>query len=236
MAVHEVSRAVGLRDESPLTLALCGCARPASAVQMLGRAIHAGVALALLRTLDRSGLLPPRVRYASACSGIDTFAEAVDVLRPGTWEYVHAPRGRMRRTAPRGVLERAWGLSPDDIYVDAADTAGAAEVDLYMISPDCSKFSRRFHGRVADTVVDGAVDTSRVLAFVRACRAEVVVVENVAESDGVSAITTILTDIKDYTWMKQTLSAREHAGAPVTRAREFWVGVRGAVVLAAVAV
>ena len=177
MAVHEVARAFGLRDESPLTLALCGCARPASAVQMLGRAIHAGVALALLRTLDRSGLLPPRVRYASACSGIDTFAEAMDVLRPGTWEYVHA--AEMCDAAPWGVLERAWGLySPDDIYADAADTAGAAEVDMYMISPDCSKFSRRFHGRDADTVVDGAVDTSRVLAFVRACRAEVVVVEN----------------------------------------------------------
>ena len=81
MAVHEVARAFGLRDGSPLTLELCACARPASAVQMLGRAIHAGVALALLRTLDRGGLLPPIMRYASACSGIDTFAEAVDVLR-----------------------------------------------------------------------------------------------------------------------------------------------------------
>ena len=124
MAVHEVARAFGLRDASPLTLALCACARPASAVQMLGRAIHAGVALALLRTLDRSGLLPPRVRYASACSGIDTFAEAVDVLRPGTWEYVHAAECD---AAPRDVLARAWGLSPDDIYADAADTAGAAQ-------------------------------------------------------------------------------------------------------------
>ena len=233
MAVHEVARAFGLRDESPLTLELCECARPASAVQMLGRAIHAGVALALLRTLDRGGLLPPRVRYASACSGIDTFAEAVDVLRPGAWEYVHAAECD---AAPRGVLARAWGLGPDDIYMDAADTAGAAQVDLYIISPDCSKFSRRFHGRDVETVVDGAVDTERVLAFVRARRAEIVVVENVAESDGVSAITTILAGIEGYTWMKQTLSAREHAGAPVTREREFWVGLRGAVVLAAIAV
>ena len=233
MAVHEVARAFGLRDTSPLTIALGECARPASAVQMLGRAIHAGVALALLRTLDRSGLLPPRVRYASACSGIDTFAEAVDVLRPGAWEYVHAAECD---AAPRGVLARAWGLSPSEIYADAADTADADEVDLYMVSPDCSKFSRRFHGRDVDTVADGAVDTQRVLAFVQARRAELVVVENVAESDGVSAITTILTGIGGYTWMKQTLSAREHAGAPVTREREFWVGIRGAVVLAAVAV
>jgi site-specific DNA-cytosine methylase len=109
-------------------------------------------------------------------------------------------------------------------------------VDLYMISPDCSKFSRRFHGRDAETVVDGAIDTERVLAFVRARRAEIVVVENVAENDGVSAITTILASVGGYTWMKQKLSAREHAGAPVTREREFWVGLRGAVVLAAVAV
>ena len=111
--------------------------------------------------------------------------------------YVHAAECD---AAPRGVLTRAWGIGPSDVYTDAADTAGAAEVDLYIISPDCLKFSRHFHGRDAEMVVDGAVDTSRVLAFVRACHTELVVVENVAESDGVSAITTILTGITGYTW------------------------------------
>ena len=94
--------------------------------------------------------------------------------------------------------------------------------DLYMIYLDG-------RGR-------GGRHRARAVAFVRARRAEMVVVENVAESDGVSAITTTLTGISGYTWMKQTLSAREHAGAPVTREREFWVGLRGAVVLVAVAV
>ena len=228
MAVHEVARAFGLRDDSPLTVALCAMSRPANAVQMLGRAIHAGVAMALLRKLDGDGLLPARLRYASACSNIDTFAEAVDVLRGSAWEYMHAAECD---AAPRAVLAKAWGLAESAIYHDAAATTDAAEVDLYVISPDCANFSRRNHGRDAGTVAAGAIDAESVLAFVRARRAAVVVLENVDELDGIAAITTVLVAIDGYSWMEQTLSAREHAGAPVLRVRHFWVGLRDAVVL-----
>ena len=233
MAVHEVTRAFGLRDDSPLTKVLCANKRPASAVQLLGRAIHAGVAHALLQTLDRDGLLPANLTYASACSGIDTFAEAVDMIRPGAWVYSHAAESE---AAQRAVFTSAWGLSEEDIFHDAQHAGQGALVDLYAVSPDCANFSRRNHSRDVGAIADGATDASAVLAFVKERRAAVVVIENVDEVDGVAAITTVLLGIGGYTWREQKLNPGEHAGAPVARERHFWVGVREAEVLMGVAV
>lgn len=224
MSVPEAVRCMGIRDRSPLAKTLALQKHPANAVQMLGRAVHAGVATLILEQLEREGLLPVYVRYGSACSGIDTMAEAMDAIRPGGfWGYVHAAE---LRPELRDVLQRAWAIPPWRLRADAAQTADAPEVDVYMLTPDCHAFSRRRHGRDADVVAGGAVEVVNVSPFVAAGRATVVIVENVDEEDGASAITTILSSYRMYVWRSQELDPEEHAGVPVARRRRFWVGVK----------
>ena len=224
MSVPEACRCMGLRDKSPLTRALCGLKYPSHAMQMLGKAIHAGVASVIVGWLDSQGLLPLWLTYASACSGIDTFAEAVDVHRPGgMWKYVHAAE---LRAEPLNIIGSAWAVPRARLLTDAADTASAPPCDLYMLSPDCHDFSKRRHGRDGKTVAAGAVETWNVSPFVAAGRAAVVVIENVDETDGADAITTVVASYPMYSWQSQQLGAEEHAGVPVRRDRRFWVGVR----------
>lgn len=228
MSVLEVCRSMGLPDASPLTAALRRVPCPTTAVEMCGNGIHAGVARRIVSHLDAAGHLPAQtrpLRYASACSGCDFFADAVRAARPDSFRYMHAAECA---SAPRAVLADAWGLSPDAIFEDAAsdEAASAPEVDLFVASPSCKKFSKRRRGRDADTVADGGAEAAGTLGFVMAGRAAVVVLENVADHDGGAALTTILRKAKAYEWSVQELSAREHAGVPVERVRRFWVGIR----------
>lgn len=125
MSVYEVCRCMGLTDTSPLTKTLACMPHPANAVRLLGKAIHAGVAALILDKLESEGLLPVHLQYASACSGIDTFAAALDVIRPGgLWTYRHAAErdkepcaGRARCTrcahvACRGRAATVWNGWP----------------------------------------------------------------------------------------------------------------------------
>lgn len=142
MSVREVTQSFGIGDTSPLSLALQRVPCPTNAVTMLGKSIHAGVATAILRHLDTLGFLPDKVDYASACSGIDTFATAMDSIRPGAWNYLHVAEKDKR---PRAVLRDAWGLAETAIHHDATSpqAAGAARTHVYVVSPECKKFSRR---------------------------------------------------------------------------------------------
>ena len=225
MSVLEVCRAFGLRDESPLTRALCSEVCPASAVQVAGKAIHAGIARLLVDKLDAEGLLPSFVRYASSCSGADFFAEAVDCRRAGRWAYVHAAEAD---PTPRKVLGKAWCLGQSCLFRDAssAEARDAPECDLFVFSPDCVDFSRRRHGRDEHTLASGAMAVSRMLGFISERKAAIVVVENVDEPDGVGAITDLLAEMGGYSWRSQALDSLVHAGAPVRRRRHFWLGVR----------
>ena len=224
MSVPEACRCMGIRDTSPLARTLALEKHPSNAIQWLGRAVHASVALLILELLEAEGLLPIRLRYGSACSGIDTMAEAVDVMRPGgLWGYVHAAE---LRPELRNVLQKAWAMPQSRLLSDASLTATAPEVDLYMITPDCHAFSRRRHGRDAGVVAGGAMEVVNVSPFVAAGRAAVVVVENVGETDGADAITTVITSYPMYEWRSQELDPQVHAGVPAARRRRFWVGVR----------
>ena len=151
MSVREVARAFGIRDASPLAIALEGVASPTNAVKWLGKSIHAGVATRLLQHLKCMGLLPGHITYGSACSGVDTFAAAVDMVWPDAWQYAHAAE---IDPGPRAVLAEAWGprgLQADMLFHDAtsAEAADAPVVDLFLVSPDCHRFSKRRHGRDA---------------------------------------------------------------------------------------
>ena len=223
MSVREVTRSFGIEDCSPLSEALQLVPCPTNAVLMLGKAIHATVALEILRHIDLLGLLPEHVNYASACSGVDTFASTMDTLRPGAWSYLHAAE---KEKAPREVLKRAWGLSDDAIYHDAASphAAQAERTHIYMISPECNAFSRRRHGRDATTMAHGAAGAAAVMPYLMAARADIVVVENVDEPDAVAAITTILHGATAYGWRSQRLDPTDF-GLPVSRSRRYFVGV-----------
>jgi len=187
MTVLEVCRTFGLSDGSPLTAALRRVRCPTNAVSMAGRGIHAGVATAVLRWLDARALLPAHPTYASSCSGVDFFAAALH--ERGAFAYMHAAECDKQC---RAVLMDAWGLAAARIHEDAASAAArtAAHVDLYVASPSCVDFSARRHGRDDAVVAEGALDANSTVGFILDGRARVVVVENVAERDGVAAITT----------------------------------------------
>ena len=107
MSVREVCRVMGVHDGNPLSHALQRVRCPTNAVSLLGRAIHAGVAKAILTLLLNMGTLSTdSLTYASACSGIDTFAAAVHDVWGDAWSYKHAAEPDAKA---RAVLSDAWG-------------------------------------------------------------------------------------------------------------------------------
>ena len=225
MSVREVCRVMGIQDDNPLSQALQRVKCPTNAVSALGRAIHAGVAKQILTLLLGMGALSSdSLTYASACSGIDTFAAAVHDMWGDTWSYKHAAEPD---TKARAVLADAWGLAPGYIYMDAGSTeaAQAEPVDLFVLSPECNAFSRRRHGRDASVIAGGAAAAAHTMPFMQAAKAKVVVIENVDEPDATAAISTILSDARAYFWRSQTLDPTTHAGVPARRERRFFVGV-----------
>jgi len=235
--------AFGARVWSPLNRALGrlgregAVVRPAVAMELLGRSMAAPVARLILEHAWREGWLRrpgygEPLRYASACSGIDMFAEALDAACEGasamarrpTWVYMHAAE---RRPEARAVLKAAWGLAEEDIFWDAAgaDAAGAPRADLFMYSPDCGGFSRQNRGRGDDSVVAAARDAAEGAAFIRAGRALMVVIENVDERVGTEALAAVVSGLVGYTWYWVSLCAREHGGLVQARSRIFIVGV-----------
>ena len=224
MSVREVCRVMGVRDDNPLSAALQRVRCPTNAVSFLGRAIHVDIAKVILTFLKGMRVLPDTLTYASACSGIDTFAAAVHDMWGDSWRYAHAAEPD---TQPRNVLANAWGLDPSNIYMDAGspEAQAAERADLFVLSPECNAFSRRRHGRDAGVIAGGAADAARVMPFVMAAKAKVVVLENVDEPDAVASISTMLQDASAYFWRSQALDPSTHAGVPARRERRFFIGI-----------
>ena len=139
MSVREVCRVMGVRDDNPLSAALQRVRCPTNAVSFLGRAIHVDIAKVILTFLKGMRVLPDTLTYASACSGIDTFAAAVHDMWGDSWRYAHAAEPD---TQPRNVLADAWGLDPSNIYMDAGspEAQAAERADLFVLSPECNAF------------------------------------------------------------------------------------------------
>jgi hypothetical protein len=224
MSVREVCRVMGVRDDNPLSAALQRVRCPTNAVSFLGRAIHVDIAKVILTFLKGMRVLPDTLTYASACSGIDTFAAAVHDMWGDSWRYAHAAEPD---TQPRNVLADAWGLDPSNIYMDAGspEAQAAERADLFVLSPECNAFSRRRHGRDAGVIAGGAADAAHVMPFVMAAKAKVVVLENVDEPDAVASISTMLQDASAYFWRSQALDPSTHAGVPARRERRFFIGI-----------
>ena len=231
MTVEEVARSMGLEDGSPLLEMLVADAWLSTnqAVSCLGRAVHVGVARRIFHALTHKGILPSTgLKYASAYSGIDTFAAAVDVETGGQWDYTHASEWD---DTVRKALQAAWssrGLTSAMCYKDATGQGAvtAPTADLWVCTPDCGNYSKRNRKRDAQTQHDALSGIWDSLEYVRLRRPKAVVVENVCEASVTGPLTGLLSRLKGYTLAEEELDPREVAHAPTARMRHFWVLTR----------
>lgn len=226
--MEETLSLFGVPDGSPLrSLLWKGGLTATQIISCLGRALHPRDAERALRTLLLRAAAPGDViRYASACSGIDLFAVAMDaVFGMDGWRYVAASECRPR---VRKALLAVWacrGLSAQTIAGDAcssAAVAGLPPADLWFCSPPCEAFSRRNHERSDHRSLTAADAFDSMLEYPRRHRPALVVVENVDEPDAVSIIDAGLRSLEGYVWASARLSARDHG--PMTRVRRWWMG------------
>ena len=153
MTISENARCLWVQPDSPLLPTLNGdLVSPTQAVMALGRAVYAGIAWRLTRTLLQRGVVNKGLRYGSAFSGFDLFAEGVRVATGGDFNYAFA--SELDATIRAALLSTwgAYGLSSDNCHNDACcPAAKAAEtVDLYVSTPPCERYSRRNHERSAE--------------------------------------------------------------------------------------
>ena len=230
MSVEEVCRSCGLASPNPLRHMLTSpdVLTPIQAVSCLGRGIHVGVALQLLRQLKSEGLLKSGLSYGSSYSGIDMFAAALDYEMNGEWFYEFA--SECDPVARSGLLD-AWycrGLVSERVYENARgrEAVDAPYVDLWVCTPTCEAYSKRNHNRNDDTQRATLGDVWDALEYVRYVRPEVVVMENVNDASATGPLTGLLSRIDGYTLRGGVLEPSVVALAPVARERHFWVLTR----------
>ena len=196
----------------------------AAAAMLLGKSVSSGVAEALSRRLIAVGALVPPVLYSSGCSGIDGFYPGLRAATGGRATYVHAAESA---DGARRVLAAAYGLRSGAIHKDVRSTAActAERTQLRVDTPDCNKLSRRFHGRCDTSVAEGAVDAYATLGYLRRGRAEVAIIENVAERDSVEVFTEVVTKgLPGYKWSTAVVCPRRDCGGLMDRERLFLIG------------
>jgi len=69
-------------------------------------------------------------------------------------------------------------------------------------------------------------DIDASLGYVRRQKPRAVILENVATAWVVAGVTDLVGRIKGYQWRTARLDPRESMGLPVSRVRQYWVGVR----------
>ena len=224
---------VPARDPLHTVLNVKALVSPTDAVAMLGRALHASCAAHAI-ALATEGLPRPTearpLRYASACSGIDLAAVAMDTLFPRAWTYVFASEEAddvaevlFTAHAPRGLARDA--IRPDEPDARAAAaTVDAPPVDVWFASPPCQSYSRRNHARSDASDVRALSDFDTMLDYVRAHRPRAVVTENVDEPASRTAITAALLSVEGYEWQQWAADARLFGS--MARGRRFWMGRR----------
>jgi hypothetical protein len=239
MSVEESARAFMVPETSSLMVSLVtsktqgGWLTAAQAVSCLGRCVHVGVARQIVLLLKARGMAYRGMRYASAFSGIDTFAAALEQELGDGFGFSYVFASEQDKSVRRALIA-AWcehGLVPDQCDVDATSEASIhrEEVDLFVITPTCESYSKRNHlVGVAESTAQNMA-TSKVwqaLGYVRLRRPRVVVVENVAEASAQGPITGLLSRIEGYTLEACVLGPQDAAGAPMARDRQFWILTR----------
>ena len=82
------------------------------------------------------------LRYASACSGIDLAAVALDTLLPGAWTYVFASEADKHVATVLAHAHAARGLRPDTVHPDAMLPVTAALVYGRLVASDVAPRQR----------------------------------------------------------------------------------------------
>ena len=230
LTVEEVARGFEVPVDSPLMDILLDEAvmSEKQAVSCLGRGLHVGVARALVAMLWDRGTIEAGLTYASAYSGVDMFAAALEVETGGDWEYRHASE---ESAVARAGLLGAWGrrgLVEERCFEDAcgADAIAAEAVDLFVITPECEPHSRRNHGASDGGQAEALGEIWDGLEYVRRRRPRAVVMENVAEPALVGAVTGMLSRLEGYVLETGKVDPFATFGAPMVRERQYWVLTR----------
>ena len=212
--------------ESTLSVALLRTSvTDITAITLLGRAVQVGSARRALALAAHALPTDRPVRYASACSGVDTVAAGMAGIFPQGFEYVFASEEDVTASEVLGTAWACRGLTRGKIFADATSeeaTLRAPKVDLWVITPPCPDYSRRNHKRSPEGVRDASSVLDRMLGYARCHRPTAIVVENVDEPEARAAITAALLSIGGYEWV--TFGSDARAYGPMARSRRFWVG------------
>ena len=249
LTVGELLCLMGVCTGARLFLALTNpvVVSPSSALGAIGDGVHVGVCVAVLRRAAELGAglkLGPTgrwlrakgpLRYASSCSGVDLFAQALErVYGVGGWRYVAACEENASNVR---VLLSAYGgdgLREEAISCDAGDVVEASNVvrnaggdlDLWVFTPPCRAYSQLNRYRTWDKTVRELERVKSMFLFAHVNTPKVIVLENVPSSESVAAISSVVVGLSTYRWYGQEVSADVHAGAAIRRKRYFWVGIK----------
>ena len=193
-------------------------------VQCLGCALHPVDAIRAIDFALSKVALPIPFRYASACSGIDLFATALVARFVGVAFYdAAATEIQPKLAAELARIYAPRGLSRDRVFSDACspEYAAAPHAHLWFGSFPCEPFSRRNHLRSEATYRAAAGVVDSMLAYARARRPPLIILENVDEVDGVAIISAALESLPGYAFARLSLAASSHGD--MARSRSFWV-------------
>ena len=229
-APSEVAALFGVPRQSLLGRALASSQLLSACekVACLGRSMHVGDAKRALRVLQARVALPTPLRYASLCSGLDTWATALDaLLGPAAWSYVAAAETRSRVATFLADAYAPRGLLPERIAPDAAEYSTVAALppaDLVCAGLPCEGFSRRNHARSDASLASAARAISALCTYVRVHAPLAFVVENLDEIDARAEMTAALMGLRAYAWDSFPVDAADHG--PMARRRRVWIGRR----------
>ena len=240
---------MGVCTGARLFLALTNPAlvKPSAALGAIGDGVHVGVCVAVLRRAAELGaglklgstgkFLTAKgpLRYASSCSGVDLFAQALErMYGVGGWKYVAACE---KDASNIRVLLSAYGgdgLREEAVSRDAEDVVEASSIvrdaggdlDLWVFTPPCRAYSQLNRYRTWDKAKSELERVKAMFLFAHLNKPKVIVLENVPSSESVAAISSVVVGLNTYKWYGQEVSADVHAGASIRRKRYFWVGIK----------
>ena len=233
-SVEETLRANGCDDvgpEAPLSRGLRKLTIVES-LETLGRSVHLESARYALRRLlryRRASRQKGRLTYASAFSGVDTVAGALNTLDgepccPSGWDYRFLAEidDKVRRAAL--AAWGAHGLQEARAHSDARTLCDEEWVELFVATPECCEFSPKQHDPDPERRADSLRDLNLCLRYVAERSPDLVLIENVEQAS--VPISGILGSLDGYAWERMTVCPFQHLGWPVRRLRSFWLGRR----------
>jgi site-specific DNA-cytosine methylase len=165
-------------------------------------------------------------------------AEAMEQETQGKWEYVRAEEKNKKK---RAVLTASWthrGMTAERIRRDAhrttaAELAAAPESDVYVMTPDCGKYSRQ--SQTDPTEAARETETvATLLQYATAKRPAIVIMESVADlltskrmrACGAAIERHMRQALPDYKWYAQVVDPHRHMDSAMSRERAYWMGIK----------